>query len=96
MIYQNNPAHIGPASRRTGPFNQSPYDIRKSVSVDTLIGRLNKKRPFLDMPERRLRTVIMAIAETLEPGERIDLEVKKPEKKELSRWDDEGGAGGWS
>ena len=96
MIYQNNPAHIGPASRRTGPFNPSSYDVRKSVSVDTLIGRLIQKRPFLDMPERRLRTVIIAIAETLEPGERIDLDVKNPEKKALSRWDDEGGAGGWS
>jgi phosphoribosyl-dephospho-CoA transferase len=57
---------------------------------------LIQKRPFLDMPERRLRTVIIAIAETLEPGERIDLDVKNPEKKALSRWDDEGGAGGWS
>jgi hypothetical protein len=48
------------------------------------------------MPERRLRTVITAIAEALDVGERIDLDVKRPEKKELSRWDDEGGAGGWS
>jgi hypothetical protein len=95
-MYQNNPAHTGMASRRTGVFNPSSYDVRKSVSVDALISRLSKKRPFLDMPERRLRTVITAIAETLEPGERIDLDAKSSEKKELSRWDDEGGAGGWS
>jgi hypothetical protein len=64
--------------------------------VEEVLSRLRRARPFLDMPERRLRTVIMAVAEALSPGERIDVTVLKSDEKQLRRWDDEGGAGGWS
>jgi hypothetical protein len=95
-MHKNNPAHSGMAARRNTSLRPLLHDEAKSVSVEELLARLRRTRPNFELTERRLRAAIVAIAEVMKPGEHISVAVVKSDEKQLRRWDDEGGAGGWS
>jgi hypothetical protein len=96
MSYKDNPAHTGMMATRHASSHSLPPAEVKPVSVEELLARLRRTRSNTVLPEGRLRATIVAIAEVMRPGEHIDISVQNSDERQLRRWDDEGGAGGWS